>query len=75
MIRITLFTTGGTIDGADSDKGTRSFFLAITLLLLFRGEELYAEQSIACSVPAKSIKAQINDFCFLQFETDDVAHL
>jgi hypothetical protein len=52
----------------------KAFFLAITLLLLFRGEELYAEQPIACSVPAKSIKAQINDFCFLQFETDDIAH-
>ncbi len=27
-----------------------------------------------CIAPAKTIAAQVNDLCFLQFETDDIAH-
>lgn len=50
------------------------FCLIITVIIIQLTTAVSTAQVLDCIAPAKSLIAQVNDFCFLQFETDDIAH-
>ena len=49
-------------------------YLALSTFLTATLPSICYAESLRCEVPAQSIVSQANDFCFLQFSTDDIAH-